>query len=373
MNLLIFLTHPEPTRSGYEKYLAPRHPELTIKTVATRDEALEHAAWADILMAFGPQAKTDFFRDTPRLKWVHALGTGTDGITDSPFLGKDVIVTAVRGIHGEPISELAFLQIAQDRVTEQQTLDAMIRVLLVGGALVVLVALAFGAVYAERALVPIRDSLASQRGALRRQREFAADASHELRTPLTVVRSSVEHLRRQPEVPLREQTEALDDIDAEVTHLTGLVDDLLLLARSDSGALSLTPMPTDLGDVVAEADHRFQAVHRAGRDQPILLQVAPHHPADDEEHRGRDQPQHQDVLGHREVDAENARQMDQRLADRAVGDVMDDHLAGVEFLGDSVCGLGGRGAMFLNFLDQHRVIRPQTGGASKGPRSDTRR
>ena len=58
----------------------------------------------------------------------------------------------------------AFLQIAQDRITEQQTLDAMIRVLLVGGAIVVLVALAFGAIYAERALVPIRDSLASQRG-----------------------------------------------------------------------------------------------------------------------------------------------------------------------------------------------------------------
>jgi phosphoglycerate dehydrogenase-like enzyme len=109
MNLLIFLTHPEPTRSGYEKYLAPRHPELTIKTVATRDEALKHAAWADILMAFGPQARTDFFRDTPRLKWVHALGTGTDGITDSPYLGQDVIVTATRGIHGPPISELAFL------------------------------------------------------------------------------------------------------------------------------------------------------------------------------------------------------------------------------------------------------------------------
>jgi D-2-hydroxyacid dehydrogenase (NADP+) len=109
MNLLIFLTHPEPTRSGYEKYLAPRHPELAIKTVATRDEALEHAAWADILMAFGQQVKTDFFRNTPRLKWVHSLGTGTDGIIDSPYLGKDVIVTATRGIHGPPISELAFL------------------------------------------------------------------------------------------------------------------------------------------------------------------------------------------------------------------------------------------------------------------------
>ena len=166
----------------------------------------------------------------------------------------------------------AFLQIAQDRITEQQTLDAMIRVLLVGGAIVVLVALAFGAVYAERALVPIRDSLASQRGALRRQREFAADASHELRTPLTVVRSSVEHLRRQPEIPLREQTEALDDIDAEVTHLTGLVDDLLLLARSDSGALTLTPMPTDLGDVVAEA---ASSLTKAAGDRGVRLSVDP--------------------------------------------------------------------------------------------------
>ena len=109
-NLLIFLTHPEPTRSGYEKYLSPRHPELTIKTFVTREEAIQHAGWADIMMLFGPQAKTDFFKDTPRLKWVFSLGTGTDGITDSPWLGKDVVVTATRGIHGVPMSELAFLQ-----------------------------------------------------------------------------------------------------------------------------------------------------------------------------------------------------------------------------------------------------------------------
>ena len=109
MNLLIFLTHPEPTRSGYEKYLAPRHPGLSIKTFATRDEAIKHIGWADIFMGFGPQVGKEFFRDTPKLKWVHSLGTGTDGITDSPFLAKDVIVTATRGIHGVPMSEMAFL------------------------------------------------------------------------------------------------------------------------------------------------------------------------------------------------------------------------------------------------------------------------
>jgi phosphoglycerate dehydrogenase-like enzyme len=109
MNLLIFLTHPEPTRSGYEKWLAPRHPELTIKTVGTLAEAKANIHMADIFMGFGPQLDADFFRDAPRLKWVNSLGTGTDGIADSPHLGKDVVVTATRGIHGVPMAEMAFL------------------------------------------------------------------------------------------------------------------------------------------------------------------------------------------------------------------------------------------------------------------------
>ena len=146
-----------------------------------------------------------------------------------------------------------YVQVIGDRTAEETTLNAILRVLLFGGAVVVLVALGFGAVYARRALVPIRESLAAQRLALRRQREFAADASHELRTPLTVVRASLEHLRRHADEPVRAVGDALDDIGAEVEHLTSLVDDLLLLARSDSGAISLDRLPLDLGDVAAAA------------------------------------------------------------------------------------------------------------------------
>lgn len=146
-----------------------------------------------------------------------------------------------------------FLQALQDRSTEVATLEALVTVLIVGGAVVVLVAAGFGAIYARRALVPIRDSLAAQRTALRHQREFAADASHELRTPLTVIRSSVEHLRRNPERPVGEVGDALGDIDAEVQHLTTLVEDLLLLARSDSGAVALDRVPLHLDDVAADA------------------------------------------------------------------------------------------------------------------------
>ena len=146
-----------------------------------------------------------------------------------------------------------FLQALQDRSTEVGTLNALVTVLLVGGLVVVLVAFGFGALYASRALVPIRVSLAGQRVALRCQREFAADASHELRTPLTVIRSSVEHLRRNADKPVATVGDALVDIDAEVEHLTTLVDDLLLLARSDSGVATLDHVPLHLDDVAADA------------------------------------------------------------------------------------------------------------------------
>jgi signal transduction histidine kinase len=145
------------------------------------------------------------------------------------------------------------VQVVQDRTAEERTLQVTRLVLLVGGLVVLLVAIGFGALYARRALVPIRDSLTAQREALRRQREFAADASHELRTPLTVIRGSVDFLRRHRDAPVAEVEGTLDDIAAEATQLTTLVEDLLLLARSDSGAVTLERLPVDLGDVAADA------------------------------------------------------------------------------------------------------------------------
>ncbi|MBI2763622.1 MAG: HAMP domain-containing histidine kinase [Chloroflexi bacterium] len=146
-----------------------------------------------------------------------------------------------------------YVQIFQDRTAEERTLGVLLTVLLVGGVVVVLVAAGVGVLYSRRALVPIRASLASQRRSLRRQREFAADASHELRTPLTVIRTSLDLLRRHPEAPIRQVGDALDDIGAEVENMTHLVEDLLLLARTDSGAVPLERLPVDLGDVTADA------------------------------------------------------------------------------------------------------------------------
>jgi signal transduction histidine kinase len=165
-----------------------------------------------------------------------------------------------------------FLQVVGDRTSEERTLRVLVLVLTVGGAIALIIASGVGAAYATRALVPIRRSLVSQREALRRQREFAADASHELRTPLTVIRASVEDLQRHPRQAVANVGSALTDIRDEVDHLTAMVDDLLLLARSDSGAVALEHVPVDLGDVASAG---ASALARPAADRGVEVVVDP--------------------------------------------------------------------------------------------------
>jgi two-component system OmpR family sensor kinase len=70
----------------------------------------------------------------------------------------------------------------------------------------------------------------------RRMRQFLADASHELRTPLTSIRGYAELARMRRANGEPEQADTLERIESEGTRMSRLVDDLLLLARSDRGA-----------------------------------------------------------------------------------------------------------------------------------------
>ncbi len=211
------------------------------------------------------------------------VGTTPTNTTDLPVAGgvaaalagtTDVRLASVNGVPVRVWTEALavggarhVVQVIQDRTAEQRTLTTLLVVLLGGGLAVLALAVAVGFVYAGRALVPIRDSL-------RRQREFAADASHELRTPLTIVRGSVEHLRRHRAQPVAEVGEALDDIESEVDRLTSLVDDLLLLARSDSGVVEMHRESVDLAEVAGEALQRLRAQAEA-RGVELRLEAAP--------------------------------------------------------------------------------------------------
>jgi signal transduction histidine kinase len=222
----------------------------------------------------GPVVALDGMPDTGALNAARASTDGRDIRTVDLAVGPNTFPARLLTERFRYVQDgqTYFLQALQDRSTEVATLQSLLTTLLVGGVIVVLVAFAVGAVYASRALVPIRESLQGQRVALRRQREFAADASHELRTPLTVIRSSVEHLQRHRDEPIASSAEAIEDIDAEVTHLTTLVDDLLLLARSDSGAVALDVVDMDLGDVAFDA---AGALGRAAEAKGVRVVVDP--------------------------------------------------------------------------------------------------
>jgi signal transduction histidine kinase len=85
--------------------------------------------------------------------------------------------------------------------------------------------------------------------ALRRQREFVADASHELRTPLTSVLANLELLADSLD---GEQQEAAHSALRSSRRMRRLVADLLLLARHDA-ARQAPHTATDIGQVLVEA------------------------------------------------------------------------------------------------------------------------
>ena len=164
--------------------------------------------------------------------------------------------------------------------TMQETLGSLRQVLMVASGLGILLAMAGGWIMAGRALRPVDQvtaaaariaagdgtaaSLAARlpvppaddelarlsstfnamldrlQASFRAQERFVADASHELRTPLTAIRGNVDVLSRQTRNGARvlmsgDLAPALDDIRAESDRMRRLLDDLLLLARSDAG------------------------------------------------------------------------------------------------------------------------------------------
>jgi phosphoglycerate dehydrogenase-like enzyme len=107
MHVLIFLPWDESERFLYERIIAPRFPALTVQTVGTIDELKANIGRAEILMSFGVRLPPGIFAHASRLKWVHAFGTGVDGIADQETLHRDVLITSTKGIHGPPVAEAA--------------------------------------------------------------------------------------------------------------------------------------------------------------------------------------------------------------------------------------------------------------------------
>ena len=85
-----------------------------------------------------------------------------------------------------------------------------------------------------------------------RLRQFLADASHELRTPLATIRGHAEMYRQGVASTPEEVALIMNRVESESIRMGDLVNDLLILARLDSGP-EITRAPVDLLTVAADA------------------------------------------------------------------------------------------------------------------------
>jgi two-component system OmpR family sensor kinase len=123
----------------------------------------------------------------------------------------------------------------------------------------------------NRMLGHVANALCARQASESRVRQFVADASHELRTPLAAIRGYAELTRRSKEEVPPGIAFALSRVESESARMTTLVEDLLLLARLDSGR-QVVHGPVDLSRLVADA---VADAHVAGPEHHWLLDVPP--------------------------------------------------------------------------------------------------
>ena len=105
--------------------------------------------------------------------------------------------------------------------------------------------------------------------AFQAQRRFVADASHELRSPLTVLKGDIDVALRRERGPA-EYRAVLESGREEVDRMSALADNLLTLARTDSGLPPDRLQPVDLEQVVRRAVERSRvAAAEAGLDMTL--------------------------------------------------------------------------------------------------------
>ena len=190
---------------------------------------------------------------------------------------------------------LAYIQILTSLKVYDETMQELRRLLILGTLFAVGMSLLTGAALAQTAIAPI-DTIAStaekinqeqdlsrrivHTGArdeigrlavtindmleriecmFERQRHFLADVSHELRTPLTTIRGEVELAQRTGEL----DAEALEALTDESQRMSRMIDDLLMLARVDAGAvLEGERVPVSLDTLVLDV---YQQARMLGR------------------------------------------------------------------------------------------------------------
>ena len=126
----------------------------------------------------------------------------------------------------------------------------------------------------------INDLLDRMQAAYRQQAQFVSDASHELRTPIAVIQGYVKMLDRWGKDDEKVLEESIAAIKTETGHMKTLVEQLLFLARGDSGRQQMNPEAMDLAALMGEVLEEYRMIDQAhewrqGRLEPAMVNADP--------------------------------------------------------------------------------------------------
>ena len=224
----------------------------------------EHPFQLGVPSELGEDVRLPFFtlRVGPHGELI-STGGGYYDLSDDAFLGDLIevafssprqlgVIEDYRLRYYRAESPLSHCLVFADISSEQATLEGLTRICLVIGALGFLAFLGISILLSKWAVRPVE--LAWQR-----QQQFVAAASHELKTPLTVIRTDAE-LLQDPAADSGQRAKFLSDILTMSRQMGRLVEQLLELARADSGGAEAELRPVDLSRLAAQAVLPFEPV-----------------------------------------------------------------------------------------------------------------
>lgn len=106
----------------------------------------------------------------------------------------------------------------------------------------------------------------------RMRRDFVANVSHELKSPLTVVAGYVELLADDPNVP-SEWLPPISALKQQVSRMSAIVQDLLVLARLESEARPPQDTPVNVSEMLRRVKSQFLSSGIEGRTITLGLQT----------------------------------------------------------------------------------------------------
>ena len=118
IRLMILIDEPERSALGLEA-LADTVPGVIVTTARTVTEALPTIGECEVLVTLPPHLgdrAADLFAAATKLRWVQLVSTGSDNVREH-LIGRDVMLTSARGLHGHQMSEAvvaAMLGLARD-------------------------------------------------------------------------------------------------------------------------------------------------------------------------------------------------------------------------------------------------------------------